>query len=144
MDAGLGFRRDTGIIETASDAGVADSGPQTTDLVLRRGQWSGRSDYRASGQAELIRRPDGTVAVQFSEDFSVSRVPGPVVVLSYRSSLGRSIDPVAGDIELARLTTENGAQIYEVPGAVDDRDFVWVYCEPFGLEVGRAPLEVVP
>ena len=134
MDAGQPV--DAGNVD---GGGEADAGEVADEVVLRRGTWTPR-DYRASGSAEVVRLADGTVEVRFGDDFDVARVPGPVVVLSYRDRLGSEIEPALGDVELGVLINERGAQTYVVPGNLDDRDFVWVYCAPFGLEVGRAAL----
>ena len=79
--------------------------------------------------------------MRFSADFSVSGVPGPVVVLSRRPSIGTGIDASAGDVELGPQAARRGAQTYPVPAGADDRRFVWIYCKPFGIEVARAALE---
>ena len=141
-DVGV-FRRDAGFVDAGAgiDAGFNDAGIETAAL-LREGTWTGRSDYQAVGQVSLERAEDGRLELRFSDDFIVSRVPGPVVVLSYRDSIGRGIDPAAGDVDLGRLERSSGAQTYAVPPGADDRDFAWVYCEPFALEVARAALEV--
>ena len=124
------------------DAGFIDVGPtQGDDDVLKVGDWTGRSDYSASGQASVVRLANGQLELRFSDDFRVDRVPGPVVLLSTRETLGRRLDPGAGDVELGRLQTERGAQTYQLPADVEDRTFAWVYCLPFGLEVARVSLE---
>jgi hypothetical protein len=116
------------------DAGASPSGP------VREGAWGGRGDYSARGSARLVRDPDARLFLELSSDFSVSRVPGPVLVLSRREALGSRLDPGAGDVELGPLAANAGAQRVEVPPGSEDRAFAWVFCKPFGLEVGRAEL----
>ena len=137
-DAGV-FRRDAGVDDGASatDAGVSSAVPGVVSI----GTWGGRSDYDAAGTATIVRGDDGSLELQLSDDFVVDRVPGPVVVLSYRSSIGRRIAPSEGDVEIGRLVSNSGAQTYPLPEGVDDRPFVWVYCKPFGIEVARAEQE---
>ena len=132
---------DAGVV--IRDAGGGDDDVEIVDgaAILAIGPWGGRADYAAAGQASIIRRDNGDLELQLSDDFVVDRVPGPVVVLSYRPSIGSEIDPAQGDVELGRLESNRGAQTYALPAGVDDRTFVWVYCKPFGLEVGRAELE---
>lgn len=121
------------------DAATPDAAAGNPATVLARGTWVGRADYRASGSVELIRRADGALELRLGADFSVSGVPGPVVVLSRREALGRRLDP-SQDLELGPLTANAGAQTYAAPAGADDRGFAWVFCKPFGLEVGRAEL----
>lgn len=108
--------------------------------VIAAGTWTGRASYRAGGSAQIVMLEDGNFEVRFSDDFTVSRVPGPVVVVSRRDTLGTSIRPEEGDIELGVQAQPSGAQRYRLPAGADDRRFVWIYCKPFGLEVGRAEL----
>ena len=111
--------------------------------TVARGTWSGRSDYRASGTAELVLDASGSYRLEFSSDFSSSGVPGPVVVLSRRDVLGNRLDP-SQDLELGALRSPTGGQSYDVPPGGDDRMWAWVFCKPFGVEVARARLEAVP
>lgn len=134
--------RPSGGSQTRIDAGFRDVGFVATDQILREGAWEGRTSYDATGRAELVQRTDGRIEIVFSDDFDVDRVPGPVVVLSTRESLGRTVEPALGDIDLGTLKSSQGAQVYEVPSGITEIDYVWVYCDPFGLEVGRAPLVV--
>ncbi|MEM7677267.1 MAG: hypothetical protein AAF449_14800 [Myxococcota bacterium] len=140
FDGGIVLRSDAGVVTDGGDS-ADDGGGAVSVGIVKEGVWTGRSDYRASGQATIERLDNGQVQLRFSSDFSVSRVPGPVVVLSYRQDIGRNIDPSQGDVELGRLLRNSGSQTYPVPAGVDDRLFAWVYCKPFGLEVGRAELE---
>ncbi len=108
--------------------------------VLARGTFTGRAGHNGAGTAELRRLEDGSVELGFGADFSVSAVPGPVVVLTSRSELGTMILPGAGDFELAPLRENNGAQAYPVPGGDGGRRSAFVFCKPFGVEVARALL----
>lgn len=155
-DGGFLIRTDTGA--TPADGGTGtgidggrpvdaggrqDSGEaQGGDTVLRQGAWGGRGAYRGSGEATVVRRASGEVELVFSDDFSVSRVPGPFVVISFRDQLGTGINPAVGDVELAPLARNSGAQTYIIPPGLEDREYAWVYCKPFGVEVARATLEV--
>ncbi len=140
-----------GAAGSSPDAGFVDGGafnsagaPVSTDDTLTAvGSWGGRSNYRAAGQASYVLRPDGVTELRFSDDFSVSRVPGPLVVITARPTIGRGgVDPNAGDVPLGTLRSERGSQVYEVPAGAEDRLYVWVYCDPFSVEVARAELVV--
>ncbi len=101
------------------------------------------TDYPAMGSSQLVQLADGGFALWFSEDFSTSAVPGPVVVLSTRAALGSRIDPGAGDLRLGAMNTVRGAQMYRLPEPPGDRRRAFVFCEPFGVEVAHAVLEDV-
>lgn len=131
----------SGSVDGGAPPGV-DAGAPPAAGLLREGPWGGRGDYAARGTARLVRDPDARLFLELSSDFSVSRVPGPVLVLSRRAALGSRLDPGAGDVELGPLAANAGAQRVEVPPGSEDRAFAWVFCKPFGLEVGRAELDV--
>jgi hypothetical protein len=154
-DGGVAAGNDGG---AASDAGVPDAGaPQVSctaggaapiaaagESILAQGCMTGRAGHAGRGLAALVRRADGEVSLRFGTDFSVSAVPGPVVVLSTRDSLGTSLQPGQGDQEIAVLLSASGVQSYRVPGGDAGRRYAWVFCKPFGVEVARATLVSVP
>jgi hypothetical protein len=115
-----------------------DLGPGTT---LGVGHFVGRAGHVASGTVTLVDHP-GVVEIQLGADFSVSDVPGPVLVLTARDSIGTAIDPLAGDLEVAALASPTGAQGYTLPLDGAPPLDVFVFCKPYGLEVGKA--EVAP
>jgi hypothetical protein len=112
----------------------------SNDTVHARGTFSGRGSYTGTGEASLVVRMDGSIGLSFDAAFQVSGVPGPVVVLTTRDRLGSAIDTGAGDIEVGALTRNAGAQSYDVTAAALDRNYVWVFCKPFGVEIARAEL----
>jgi len=123
----------------ASDLGGDFGGPPGL-RVLARGAFTGRAGHNGAGTAELRQLADGSVELGLGADFSVSAVPGPVVVLTSRSELGTTILPSAGDFELGPLRENNGAQTYPVPGGDGGRRIAFVFCKPFGVEVARTLL----
>ena len=136
---------DAGFGAGSADAGFADGGATeepAVEVVLRDGGWTGRSSYRASGTAELVRLPNGQREIRFSDDFDVSRVPGPVVLVSQGPNVGGRVDAAEGEFQLGALISRTGAQTYLVPDDLPEPLFVWVYCAPFAIEVARAALEV--
>ncbi len=135
VDAGPGVSR-------VIDAGFADGA--AVEIEARRvssGTWEGRGSYSAAGTAEIAITEKGTVELRLSDDFSVSGVPGPFVVLSSRNSLGQRIEPEQGDLEVGGLSGNRGPQVFEIPPEAADLPYVWIFCKPFGVEVGRAKLE---
>jgi hypothetical protein len=141
--------RDGGALDTepgSGDSAIGSDGFTAADGAfdpavgpIARGPWEGRGGYSAEGTAELVVDDSGGLTLRFSDDFSVSSVPGPVVLLSSRAAIGTAIDP-ATDLHLGTLQAEGGAQTYTLPAPAEDRRVAWIYCEPFGIEVGRATL----
>ena len=123
-----------------NNPGNPDNSGTGMESVIASGTWEGRASYDASGSADLVMLEDGSFEVRFGSDFSVSRVPGPVVVLSRRDSLAGGIRRGRGDIELGEQAERSGRQSYAIRAGADDRRYVWIYCKPFGLEVGRVEL----
>lgn len=141
-DAATGGALDAGAAADDGGAGRADAAPPAEEVVIAEGRWM-PTDYPATGTSTLVRLADGGFALRFSDDFSTSGVPGPVVVLSTRAALGSRIDPGAGDLRLGAMSTVRGAQMYRLPEAPGDRRRAFVFCEPFGVEVAHAVLEDV-
>lgn len=142
LDAAVGGGADGGASPDDAGAGRQDAAPPAEEMILAEGPWM-PSDYPATGASQLVRLADGGFALRFSDDFSTSGVPGPVVVLSTREALGSRLDPGAGDLRLGAMSTVRGAQMYRLPGPPGDRRRAFVFCEPFGVEVAHAVLEDV-
>ena len=77
-----------------------------------------------------------------SDDFSSAAVPGPVVVVTARSAIGRELED--GDIVVTSLSASQiagpGTFSFSTDSIPEDDVFVFVYCEPFGVETARAEL----
>jgi uncharacterized protein YjbI with pentapeptide repeats len=144
-DADLGGADPGDLAVTPPDlAGVDLSGADLTgpaETVLAGGSFSGRASYSASGDAELVRAADGSFSLRFLANFTISTVPGPIVLLTQRDAIGASgFDAAQGDLRLGALTASRGAQSYALPGDPGARRWAWVYCEPFRVEIARAQL----
>jgi hypothetical protein len=119
-------------------AGVDGSG--AVEKLLAQGPFTGRAGHAGSGTGQLVRRADGAIEVRFAADFSASNVPGPAVFLTSRADMGTGIDAVT-DINLGTLRAPGGSQAYAVPsGAEQGRRNVFIYCQPFRVEVAKAAL----
>jgi len=112
-------------------------------MAFARGSFTGRAGHLGEGTGELLRYTDGQVALRFGDDFEASGVPGPVVYLTSRDTMGNQIDPGL-DLELGPLAQLSGAQLYAVPGGDGGRRNAFVYCKPFKVEVARAVLAELP
>lgn len=125
-------------------AGVDLSGSPAVEKLLAQGPFTGRAGHAGSGTGQLFRRADGGVEVRFAADFTASNVPGPAVFLTSRADMGSSID-AAADISLGTLKAPSGSQAYAVPaGAEQGRRNVFVFCQPFRVEVAKAALQDEP
>lgn len=119
---------------TPEDAGIPSS-------AVYVGTFEGRGGYDISGTA-TIRSTDSGYELSFSEDFATARVPGPAIVVTARPSIGTSL--TAADTVIDRISGDRftGAQSYPVDlPELPDPLYVFIYCEPFGIETGRALLE---
>lgn len=111
-----------------------------SERVLAGGTFENRAGHAGSGGATLVQRSDGQIEVRFGADFSSSAVPGPAVFLTSRSDMGATIDTQA-DVNLGTLRSPMGAQSYVVPMGKDSgRRSVFVFCQPFRVEVTKATL----
>lgn len=114
-----------------------DASPLGSELAA--GTFIGRAGHGGSGSAQLYRRADGVVEVRLLMDFSITPVPGPAVFLTSRTDMGNTIDPQT-DLNLGTLQSASGAQSYAVPSDDGSRRNVFVFCQPFRVEVAKAAL----
>lgn len=122
--------------DLGNDVGDGGGAPGS---AFARGSFVGRQGHSGSGTGELVAAAGGSVTVQLDANFSVSPVPGPVLVLTTRDALGTRIDAAAGDLEIAALPSPSGAQSYSVASDGGRRN-LFVFCKPFGVEVALAVL----
>lgn len=128
----------------AGGTGDLDGGAVTgTETVIASGTFSGRSGDMGSGTASLVQTESGALELRFASNFSVTRVPAPIVYLSSRDTLGRSPN-ASTDLNLGRLQNSSGAQTYAVPGTDEGRRYAWIWCQSFAVEIARAQLVEVP
>lgn len=125
---------------TPGDLGEAsDGGTQPNEVRVAVGRFEGRAGHGGSGGVALYRQ-GSALELRFDADFTVSAVPGPAIFLTSRADMGGSIDAQA-DIKLGTLSAFNGAQRIAVPAGADiGRRSVFVYCQPFRVEVAKAAL----
>ena len=120
-------------------AGPSDGGTSPTPVRVAAGTFEGRAGHAGAGGAALYR-VGSALELRFAADFAVSSVPAPAIYLTSRADMGGSIDAQA-DIKLGTLSAFNGAQRIAVPAGADmGRRNVFVYCQPFRVEVAKAAL----
>lgn len=120
---------------SSNSLSVAISAPNPT-ASARSGNFMDLNGYSARGVATL-EEENGRLVLNFASDFRISNGPGLYV---YLSSDDRD---VSGGVELGRLTSNQGAQSYQVPEdvSIDQFDYVVVFCVPFRASFGAARLE---
>ncbi|MEM7534435.1 MAG: DM13 domain-containing protein [Chloroflexota bacterium] len=107
---------------------VADTGPR----VIRQGQLTPvTNDYDGEGTISLVQDGD-TFTLHFGADFSSSDGPGLYVMLVENTN-ARNHAGLGEYIELDKLQSTSGGQVYAIPDGVDVSKFggAMIYCKPF-------------
>lgn len=103
------------------------------------GQFSGKGSYSVSGDVSIYENESNEIIVEFAENFSASTGPGLYVYLS------NSNNGVAGGVELGKLESNTGGQLYNVSLidntlSLESYNHVIVHCKPFNVVFGYAEL----
>ncbi len=111
---------------------VASASERTGQFVASPG-----SGYNVEGTATLRILDNGQLELELGSDFSASRGPGLVVILSSSSVVSSS------SLNLGKLNSFKGSQTYEVPSNVELSTYEWViiHCLPFDVTFGYAQLQ---
>ena len=126
-----------GPVQDASQVAPAAPGPAAAPVAPVRvsaGQLRG-IDHSASGEASIIRQPDGSSVVRFS-NFDIEGAPDPIVYVIQ----GENRDNPGGT-ELGGLRGNVGtASDYAVPGDTEPGAgwTVLVWCRAFGVPIANA------
>ncbi|MEE4350733.1 MAG: DM13 domain-containing protein [Pacificimonas sp.] len=121
---------------------------QSTDSTLRAdlpsGQFVGADRaHQADGSARIVPLKGGGFGVKFEADFEVTGGPDLRVWISEAANPRSKSDVrAAGYIDLGRLQSSDGKQIYRLPEGFDlaDANSVVIWCRLFGVFFGAAPL----
>jgi hypothetical protein len=91
--------------------------------------------HSASGEAEIIRQPDGSYVVRFS-NFDIEGTPGPVVYVLQGEN---QEDPGGADLGSLRGNVGTTSD-YAVPSGTEPGPgwTVLVWCRPFGVPIANA------
>jgi Electron transfer DM13 len=91
--------------------------------------------HSASGEAEIIRQPDGSYVVRFS-NFDIEGTPGPVVYVVQGEN---QEDPGGADLGSLRGNVGTTSD-YAVPSGTEPGPgwTVLVWCRPFGVPIANA------
>lgn len=130
---------------TLSFAAVAVPSPAMAAELASTGQFRGADGaHPASGGVEIVKLQGGGLGVKLKGDFKVRGGPDLRVWLSDASN-PRSASAVRGKdyIDLGRLQSSSGEQIYRIPASasVADANSVVIWCRAFGVFFGSATLK---
>ncbi|ABC63546.1 DM13 domain-containing protein [Erythrobacter litoralis] len=109
------------------------------------GQFRGAdSSHPASGGVEIVKLKGGGLGVKLKGDFKVRGGPDLRVWLSDASNPrnGRAVRS-KDYVDLGRLKSSSGEQIYRIPASADvaDANSVVIWCRAFGVFFGSATLK---
>ncbi len=112
-------------------------------VLFASGEWTKKSE-RVKGSYE-IAEVDGGIVLRTSADFSTKKAPDLKFVLSNTSVRdANNNNALSGGTVIAELTSNKGAQEYELPAGVDPSGFktLLVHCEQYTKLWAAAPLTV--
>ncbi|MFI9818769.1 DM13 domain-containing protein [Saccharothrix variisporea] len=126
---------------TPSGATTTSAAPPAGPVALASGPFRSL-EHETTGSASLVRRPDGTHAVQF-EALDTSDGPDLYVYLSDKASDSPESAFGSGFTSLGKLKANRGNQVYEVPAGTDLKTVrsVVIWCKRFSAGFAVAPLE---
>ncbi len=118
---------------SASAAAAAAVAHSIDGRETARGTFEGASNHVTTGHGSIFRS-GGKWYVSLASDFTFDGAPDPKVALGNNGFVK--------DATLAPLSTNAGAQVYEIPATLDVGDFneIWIWCEQFSVPLGVAKL----
>jgi hypothetical protein len=128
----------------ASATPAAPAPTPSVDGILSAGEFV-THEHRTTGRAEIHRLADGRHQLVL-RDLDTSNGPDLRVWLTDQpvipGTAGWRVFDDGEWVELARLKGNKGNQVYELPTAVDPRDFrsVSIWCKRFAVSFGAADL----
>ena len=124
----------TGFRDRKVDEDVVVASAQAPQLAT--GSFSGKDGHAGSGTVTLIRRPDGSRVLTFT-DFDVD--PGVDVDVYLTPGDGSDVED---RIELGNLKGNIGDQQYAIPAGADIAKYgtVVLWCKPFTVRIATARL----
>jgi len=127
-------RAQTSTVEVITPSVTRHLAQASTDAVqtIAAGAWV-KSSYRIAGRWAIVAR-DGARYIEFDDDFKTRRGPDLKVYLSTRAVEELTDSTVAANsTEVAALKSHRGAQVYEIPAALDLNDYrsVLIHCKRF-------------
>ena len=98
------------------------------------GTFTGQSGHETSGSVEVVRTDTGW-EVRLGADFSFDGAPDPRVGFGSGESFADGTD-------FEQLRANSGAQVYQVPDAIDPaaHDAVYIWCRRYSVPLGVAEI----
>lgn len=125
---------ETQVVDTVLPAVTRSIAQSTSDAVqtIAGGVWV-KSSYAIAGRWSIVAR-GGKRYIEFDADFKTRRGPDLKVYLATRAVEDLTDSTVAANaLEIAALKSRRGAQVYEIPAALDLTDYraVLIHCKRF-------------
>jgi hypothetical protein len=119
----------------APSAGASSAPKPAVPVRLASGSFVSKA-HPTSGDAAVVRRPDGSLVVTLTK---LDTDPGPDLRVYLVRGDGSK---VSGGVDLGALKGNKGTQQYAVPATVADRDLgaVVIWCRAFSVSFGVAAL----
>ena len=128
----------TAVPPTAPDAMLVEPGMSRPAGTGVTGRWAGVG-HAAQGSVR-VSMENGVARLDFSDDFSVSTVPGPFVYVNTTNNAN-----TGRPLRVAALRSNAGAQSYafQLP---EGASYTWVliWCDPYNVPVAEAPIPSTP
>jgi Electron transfer DM13/Bacterial Ig-like domain (group 2) len=131
-----------GSVQITAKSGSLTSLPMNLNISApnqaRSGNFAGNGGYSVSGTATLTAE-GGNLSLQLGSNFQASNGPMLGVFLAKNASGALT---TTNSLKLGDLSSNSGAQTYAVPAgvAINDYNYVVIYCIPFNVRFGTALL----
>lgn len=128
---------------TVFTAGIVIAQPAAAAQLQSRGTFVGDREHPAQGEASVVRLNGGGYGIKLHEDFKVRGGPDlRVWVSEVQSPNGGRAVRAAKHVDLARLRSSSGEQIYRFPANYDlaKAQSVVIWGRAFGVFFGAAAL----
>ncbi len=105
---------------------------QTASQTLFSGVWTKKS-FKSSGEWAIVKE-DGKIFVKLSADFRTRKAPDLKIFLSPRAAAdANGKNATEGAVLIAPLSSNSGAQVYEIPAGVDLNAYksILIHCEAY-------------
>ena len=121
-----------GPLMTTATANHHEAGEGAEAQTLFQGVWTKKS-FKVSGDWSIVEK-GGKTYVKLSDDFRTRNAPDLKIFLSPLSaSEANGRNATNGSVLVAPLTSNAGAQMYEIPAGVDLASFgsILIHCEAY-------------
>ena len=103
--------------------------------TISQGTFAGLAGHNGRGMAKLLKI-DGKNYIRFEDDFRVTN--GPDLFVHFGKD-----NQYAASARIGELKGNEGGQNYEVPSAIDPKQYneVWIWCRSFSVPFAKAVLK---